>query len=536
MRLRIIGFLPLAGVLLLTLLLRAWGLTWGLPSATHFFSYHPDESVVLEYAMGMNAFTGHLLPHFYRYGSLQLYLVNFANSLAFVFGAADIVPKPFAQWHDAWARLYLIGRVLTVGMGVGTVWATYALGLRLWGRRAGLLAAGLLAVTPLHAQQGHWLTVDVPAAFWGTLSLLCAAKALEPAPGPAARRAVLWAGVLAGLAAATKYNMALMLAPVLAACLLIRRPAWMGVGLAAFAVAFVLACPGCVLETALFLSHVRAEAIHVSREPGPTFQGTGNGFAYLFLHTLSAGLGWPALLLALAAAVYAGYRRAPGDKLLAAFAVPYGIVISLAAVRYARYAVPLLPLLALWSGRLLADWSRAARPAVRGAGIMAGAAAALLTAGYCAQIVRPMTQTDPRDGALAWLRAHAPPAAPIGFAAQPWFGTPPVSPYFTLPQPGGWRRFVSPADAARIVYNGTNWDAGLLRRVRPPYVLLSEYDYRDALRLREPAALSYLNVLRQDYSPVKCAPEPSTQDLPRHDLPHDMLYPNPYIIIYQRRS
>ena len=69
-------------------------------------------------------------------------------------------------------------------MGVGTVWAVYAIGVRLWGRRAGLLAALTLAVMPLHAQHSHFLTVDVPATFWGMLSLLWAVRLANGDPRP----------------------------------------------------------------------------------------------------------------------------------------------------------------------------------------------------------------------------------------------------------------------------------------------------------------------------------------------------------------
>ena len=213
------GPLPLAAVLTLALALRVWGLTWGLPSPTHYFSYHPDETVVLEHAsLGMNVFAGQLIPHFYNYGSLQLYLVCFANTLAALFGAVDIVPKSYpniGDWWPQWAKMYLIGRLLTVGMGVGTVWAVYAIGLRLWGRRAGLLSALTLAIMPLHAQHSHFLTVDVPATFWGVLSLLWAVRLATGDAKPL--RAAVWAGVFAGLAAATKYNMALAVLPMAAA-------------------------------------------------------------------------------------------------------------------------------------------------------------------------------------------------------------------------------------------------------------------------------------------------------------------------------
>lgn len=547
---------PLFAILLSALALRAWGLTWGLPTATHYFSYHPDESVVLEAAMGMNAFTGHLLPGFYHYGSLQLYLINFANSLAFVFGGVNIVIKDLAQDHAQWARLFLIGRSLTVAMGVGTVWVTYALGRRLWGHGAGLWAAGVLAVTPLHAQQSHWLTVDVPAAFWGALALLWTAKTDDAlrgdAPGRLAWRYALGAGVFAGLASATKYNMALSILPLLMIGVLERQTKILLVGLASALAAFLLACPGAVLDTRTFAADVRYEWVHVSREPGPTFADTGNGFVYAVTHTLSAGLGLPLLLLALLSLGYAAVRRARGDGLLAAFALPYFCVISLASVRYARYAVPLLPLTALWCGRLLADWTAPRPHSLFVLRVSAAAAVLALTLADCVVLVRPMAQTDPRDRALAWL-GQAPAPATVGFAAQPWFGTPPLSPYFALPKPGGWRRFAPPGQPTPLDANGrqwsltvpgADWDTAVLTHNSPHYVVLSEYDYRDALRLHDARALAFLSALRRGYAPaaVFTGPPPlfrrhgSIDGLPTQDLPHDMLYPNPAILIYEQRK
>ncbi len=556
MRSRTAAALPLFAVLLLALALRAWGLAWGLPTDTHYFSYHPDESVVLEAAMGMNVFAGHLLPGFYHYGSLQLYLVCFANSLAFVFGGANIVIKDLAADHAQWARLYLIGRGLTVAMGVGTVWATYALGRRLWGHPAGLWAAGVLAITPLHAQQSHWLTVDVPAAFWGVLALLWTAKAdhalRQDRHGKDVWRAALWAGVFAGLAAATKYNMALVLLPLLLLCVLGRHVKLLLVGLVSGIAAFLIGCPGALLDTRPFLSDVRFEWVHVSRQPGPTFEDTGSGFVYLVTHTLDAGLGLPLLLLVLASVCYAAVRRTRGDGLLAAFAVPYFCVISLAAVRYARYAVPLLPLLALWGGRLLADWT-APRPRPLLALRMSAAATVLvLTLADCITLVRPMAQADPRDRALAWLR-QAPAPASVGFAAQPWFGTPPLTPYFSSPQPGAWRRFLTPGSPTRLDGNGrqwlltapaADWDKALLTDSPPQFIILTEYDYRDALRLHDPRAQAFLSLLRRDYTQAAAFSGPPTLfrlhsaigGLPTQDLPHDMLYPNPTTLIYQQRN
>ncbi len=547
--------LPLLCVLLLALTLRVLGLNWGLPSAAHYFSYHPDETVVLETSsVTMNVFAGHLLPHFYNYGSLQLYLVCFANTLAALFGGVEIVPKALSAWYPQWAKMHLIGRCLTVGMGVGTVCATYALGARLWDRRAGLAAALLLAVMPLHVQHSHFLTVDVPATFWVMLSLVWSARLATDDPRPL--RAALFAGLFAGLATATKYNMALAVLPLLAASYvsspsrlgrvsangLLRIAACCGVGLLASVLAFLAACPGAILENAVFLKDLRFEAAHIQNGDDPTFRDTGNGFVYHITHNLDAGLGLPLLLLCLVSVGYAIYRRQRGDGLLAAFALPYYILIGLAAVRYARYVIPLLPVLALWAGRLIADGSRLPQANWRRLAVAAAAVCFLAASLNTAILTLAMTGQDTRDKALTWLNNYAPASAKVGFAVQPWFGDVPISPYFTSPKPGSWQAATTPETLARIVYSGKDWDIAALKAQKPDFVVLSEYDYNDALRLHNPEATAYVAELRRDYTafiqfpPVYSHVPTHLAPLPSSGMPHDMTYPSPQIIICVRET
>ena len=546
------GPLPLLCILALALALRLWGITWGLPSATHYFSYHPDETRMLQQSsLAMNVFTAHLLPHFYNYGSLQLYFVCFANTLAALFGAVDIVPKNFDVWYPQWGKMYLIGRLLTVGMGVGTVWATYAVGATLWGRRAGLFAALILAITPLHAQHSHFLTVDVPATFWVMLSLLWSARLATNSPKPL--RAALLAGLFAGLAAATKYNMVLVLLPALAASYLNSSPsrlcpsallrigrvgACAGVGL----LAFFAACPGALLETSTFLKDIRFEAVHVQNRDDPTFRDSGNGFLYHITHNLDVGLGLPLLLLVLVSIGYASYRRERGDALLAAFALPYYVLISVVAVRYARYVIPLLPILALWTGRMLSEGSRSSLRLPRQTTEWAGRLAFVLTSIWCFHLVNFMAEQDMRDWAYRWTD---PPVKTVGFAVQPWFGAVPASPYFTLPRPGGWQAVTPPEIKQRIVYSGKDWDADALAAKLPDVVVLSEYDYSDVLRLKDPDALHYLQVLNQYYrrshlfvnnNSALSGQYTRLEGMPTRGWPHDMLYTCPIISIYRRKQ
>ena len=94
------------------------------------------------------------------------------------------------------------------------------------------MAATLYAVCPLAAQHGHFATVDVPATFWVTAALVAALTS----------RRWLLIGILAGLAAATKYNAGLVLLAGVAAWTLSEKRALSGLllllagaGLEAFA-------------------------------------------------------------------------------------------------------------------------------------------------------------------------------------------------------------------------------------------------------------------------------------------------------------
>src|SRR3569833_28579 len=382
------SLLPLLAVLLIALGLRLWGINWGLPNAQHYFSYHPDENAVLFYAMsGINVFAGKLLPGFYNYGSLQLYLINLSNTFAYlVGGVGKIVPTAIDFQHDdSWGRMLLIGRLLAVAMGTWTVGLTYAVGRRLWSThasegaharlpatRAGIIAALLLAVMPLHAQHSHWLVVDVPTTFWIMLSIYWSTRLTElygtvdSLSGWQRIKPAVFAGIAAGLACATKYNAVLVLLTVLLAALPIRRGeaalpskqqrlTWAVAALLSCGIAFLIGCPGSILDSKQFIHDVAFEAKHVWAQADEPFQQTGSGFVFHAATNLNYGMGLPLLLIALASLVYAAVRRQRQDGLLAVFAVPYYALIGFAVVRYARYAFPLLTILALWTVRMLVD-------------------------------------------------------------------------------------------------------------------------------------------------------------------------------------
>lgn len=555
----------LALVLLVALAVRVTGLTWGLPNEFHYFSYHPDESVVIMHSVpglgGLDIAHGEFLPHFYNYGSLYLEMIGFAYAVAAGYHALG--PLVGASGIDvaSFDRILLIARTMTVLMGVGTVWATFALGRRLWGPATGLLAAGALALMPLHAQHSHFATVDVPATLWVTLALLFAAKALPEFDGSLGRngwKLLAVSGVFVGLATATKYNCALAILAAFAAghirgyaeyaltgkdARVLARAAATTLGAAVIALlVFVAGCPGALLERAKFFADLAFEKEHVYLHPELYFQQTGSGFLYIIAHNLSAGMGWAWLAIGLCGACYAIVRRDRGDGVVGFFTLAYYVLIALAASRYARYEIPILPVLALWGARMLVDLGRTALAPRIASTLIAGAALASMAA-ITAWFLAPMTQVDTRDQLAQQIFAARPAPAKIAFATSPWFWSPALNPYFAMPNPNGWRRFVALTQpkSSEMIVPEKPFDVNSLVREKPDMIVLSEYEYYDRLRLQDPDAVAYCQYLQANYNTywaevrLPSTAPPAIMGMPARQLPHDMLYTNPVTLLFVRR-
>ena len=111
------------------------------------------------------------------------YLIALPTALgALMLRAAGVTPG----WMDVWALMeleslapFLPGRLVSAAMGTATVAVVYRTGAAFVGRRAGLAAAALLAVSPLHVQ---WSALALPEAamtFWAACALHAALAALR---------------------------------------------------------------------------------------------------------------------------------------------------------------------------------------------------------------------------------------------------------------------------------------------------------------------------------------------------------------------
>jgi 4-amino-4-deoxy-L-arabinose transferase-like glycosyltransferase len=383
-------------VLLFAAALRLSGVDWDGGIAAH-----PDERYVVGVAEGLS--WGQLDPFAvapeFPYGHLPLYLLALA-------GGAD--------------RL-MTARLVAGLADVGTVALAAALGCRLAGRRAGLLAAAFLAAMPLHVQQAHFGTVDALLALCVTAALLFAIRLAQSGRWPDAALAGLWGGLALGCKAA-----ALLLALPLAAAWAMApgsRRGRLARGALLVSVAastFAVTNPFALLEGGRFLGNVAGQAAMArgaSLLPYTLQYHATWPYLYPFWQQFIWGMGPLMAVLCfggLGLAVWQAARRPAGPAawVALAWALPFWAFTAGLYVKFPRYLLPLTPLLAAYggaaAGSLHPRWLR------RLAALLALAPALLLSLTLIASYRRP----HPWIAASAWLRANLPPGSTI--AVEAW--------------------------------------------------------------------------------------------------------------------
>jgi hypothetical protein len=493
--------IALAGLLCLAAALRLVGITWGLPGERHLFSYQPDEYFSLQAALNLGLF-GSPDPRFFNYPSLYLTLAAAAGSVA---GHVTALGQASADQFPRLLRgLTLDARVVTVLLSLVTVLAAYRAARRIAGRAAGLCAAAAVAVSPGHVLYSHFAAVDVPLACFTTLSL-CGALLLVDS---GAWRAAALAGLAAAAATATKYNGVLAAAMPLgvlgmrvfeertraAAASAARQAA---IVVAVLVVGFLVLSPYVALDWPKASRDISAETTHMRvGEPIPK-AADPNGWLF-HLRALGYSTGGCVVLLGyLGLAGWAvrrhGRRLAPA----AVFAAIWFAVIGATGVRYARYGLPLVPLLAIAGGIAVADLLRSDCRSLRAVGIVAAALILVSPLVTSLSLSGSMGfEREPRDAALDALGARAAPGERVGLIRTVWFDMPPLDFDNGGDALGGtWREFHRTPYRLEVI----GLDAARLRETRPPWFVETDFQIADNFRARDPQAVELWRGLLRTY-------------------------------------
>jgi 4-amino-4-deoxy-L-arabinose transferase-like glycosyltransferase len=303
-----------------------------------------------------------------------------------------------------------------------TVVMTAAAGQIAFGRGAGRMAAGIVALSPLIVQHAHYATPNAQTTMISTAALLVALVIVRGRYAASRTWGVyILGGLLVGLTMATRYN-AVVVGMVTGLAMLTdgwRKRRWgpVAAGYAAMPIGLVIGLPGLVLVPSEVINQVRDILTVYRNEGGGDGFTAGHGLASIFIHwrytvlmvvgpvtTLAALLGlaltqrrwrsarWPEAWIG---AVLAGYMLVytllalPGKRLQANLLFP--LIVPLALL--AGYGV-------MWM------W----RQTGRRRWVAAGLAAALLAwpALLSLLFVYRITTPDNRERAQAWLYQHVP--------------------------------------------------------------------------------------------------------------------------------
>ena len=421
-------------IVLLALGLRLYGIDWddgGL--------FHPDERAILmqtqqiefpspgEFGDLLSADKSPLNPGWFNYGSLPLYTLRTLQAVA----------SPFTDW-DLF-DLRIPGRAISALADTVTVLLVFAFGARWYGRRVGLLASALAALAVIHIQLSHFFAVDTILVMFIMATILVLVRVAHTGR----KRDAVLAGVLFGLAVATKASAAPLVLPIVVAHLIsafsapgdrfsfapfnrtrLRLFVVGGLTTAAAALAaMAIAQPYMFIDFGQFWTDVTRESQMVRRvldypftrqyidTPRYLYQGWQLGMWGLgpvLGLTVWGGLG--------AGLVVAWRSRRKVDLVVLAWIVPYLAIIGWFDVKFMRYMLPVTPLLMIYGGR--AAWGiidavrRIPRLRQAAAPLVVGVLIAF-TAHYAFAFESIYAKPHPAQEASDWIAANAVPGSTI---------------------------------------------------------------------------------------------------------------------------
>ncbi|MCC7353341.1 MAG: glycosyltransferase family 39 protein [Anaerolineae bacterium] len=414
----------LAGILFAALALRLGGIGFGLP-----YVYHYDEHFYVNTALKLGAGVINN-PPYAPTGFSNILFIEYAcyyvtGKVLGLFAS----PQEFeVAYRTDPTIFYLLGRLTSAILGTMTVLAVYLLGKMSKGPAVGLTAAGLLAASFLHVRNSHHSVPDIAMAFFVVLTVMLAVA--SDCQGK--RRYLYLAGLSGGLAVAMKWS-AFPIAITLAGFGI-----WMQAKtrdkiagkipnrialftILSFGSGFVLGSPQILYNPAPYLREaINQQAAGQAGGFGTWQVDTLPGWLF-YGETLVYGMGLILVVLGLVGGLQQlaiAIRERDGTRmLLLSFPIIYFAFMGATSHYFARYALAMMPFVALSAAEILI--ALVTRFRVKRNGLAQGvivALAALAIAQPLAYSIRHdalLTRQDTRTLAKEWIELHIPAGAKI---------------------------------------------------------------------------------------------------------------------------
>lgn len=339
--------LCLLSILLLALLVRIYGIGFGLP-----YIFHPDEPTIFYRAFTLPLETHSLNPDWFIYPSLYIHVQSLVYGLvyavSFIFG---LLRGTFIHIKDLnEATFYLWGRVATALFGTLTVYATYLTGEKIFNKKTGLLASLMLSLYLLHVDCSHHIKIDVPMGSLLIIAFYFAWGIHETSE----KRYYILAGLFTGFTIATKYNGGLIIIPILLAHFLSNKKERLSgknilPTLFFMFAGFALASPYALAHPRNFINSILYAASYYVAGGTIGYGGTFIENLWFYLNYLYAtGLCSKTFaILGSLGVIVAFFRHTRRDIIILSFPLSYLIFLSLFKCCFTRNLIPILPFIAL---------------------------------------------------------------------------------------------------------------------------------------------------------------------------------------------
>ncbi len=198
----------LMGILLSAMILRLWGIDFGLP-----YIYHTDEWFEIKRALKLGAGIydfdrvtkgGYFYLLFLEYGVYFTILKVFQ----IIKSSNDFLYNMFIDPTVIW----LIGRVTTATIGTINCLFMFLMGKRAFSRNVGIIASLLMAINLRHVMSSHYVTVDVPLTCLITICFFLMVN--ESSGSILSKRRYALIGIFAAMSISTKISGAIILLPI----------------------------------------------------------------------------------------------------------------------------------------------------------------------------------------------------------------------------------------------------------------------------------------------------------------------------------
>lgn len=497
----------LFGILLLSLIIRLIGIKWGLPNEEHFYPYYPDEYTVIMLLQRMEPEKLNFYPEYYPYGRIypdpvsHFYFIGATYFLCSKLGIVTLTKdkKFYLSNVQEYAKLYLVGRWLSVIIGLLTIVVVYFIGKKIYSEATGLLSALFLGIAPLSVVYSKIMNVAVPVTFWLVLAMLCTIKLVKTGN----MKWYILTGIAAGLAIGTKYTAFPFLLVIGVAHTLSEKRIVLNKKIAlsylTAVLSFAIVNPYFVLFFSEFIQGFLGRFISVA-----LLQESKHGYLHPLLSLLPCALGLPLFLLSLSGIFLAIIRKTKHDLILLTWILSYYLINAHAGTNIIRYQNEQLPFLVLLASSFVFHDFKFFKKAgfthcktyFRIAIIAFVVGATLIRTEVCLSI---LTGTDPRTEASRWIIANIDGGTKIGIPQKPLEWSPPV---INMQYYSTTRYKDKPIDEPKYDIINLNWSPKKLLQEKPEYLVFIGNEYEEVYKFH-PQGKMFMETINNNYEMIK---------------------------------